>query len=131
MGALVLPLLIVEDHEEMRRMLERFFQRQRIAIASVSSVAEAQLMLQQRPCRVVITALFSPRDEGLALVRYIHNTYPQTHVVLMSTFCTAADIRKVLDAGAFACLDMPFRLSHLWDVIQRALAHTRGKDRKG
>jgi two-component system response regulator PilR (NtrC family) len=120
-----LPLLIVEPHREMRTLLQHFFARQQVAAHAVPSVAAAMAALAQRPVQVVLTDLFLPDNEGIALVRHVRNAVPETRVIVMSAFPAPAIQWQAIAAGAYAFLEKPFSLARLETVIQRALQDNR------
>jgi DNA-binding NtrC family response regulator len=122
-----LPLLIVEHHPEMRTLLQHFFARQQVAAQSVPSVAAAMASLAQRPVQVVLTDLFLPDNEGIALVRHVRHVAPETRVIVMGAFTAPAIQQQAIAAGANAFLDKPFSLARLEAVVQHALQGSRGQ----
>jgi CheY-like chemotaxis protein len=78
-------------------------------------------MLTQQPFRVVLTDAFAPSGDGLALLRYIRQTIPDTQGILMAAFGDPALMQTARAEGASACLAKPFRLHDLWDVVQPVL----------
>jgi PleD family two-component response regulator len=76
------PMLIVDGNPQMTAMLQRFLARQQVDAQAVLSPAEAQLVLAQRPFRVVLTDYFAPSGDGLALLHSIRQTqYRKSHPV--------------------------------------------------
>jgi two-component system response regulator PilR (NtrC family) len=116
-----LPLLIVEPNRDMNTLLQRFFARQQVEVQVVTSVAAATAYLAQRPARVVLTDLFLPHGDGLALVQHIRHGAPHTHVVVMGAFSAPETQHHAIAAGADTFLDKPFTLARLWEVVQPAL----------
>ena len=80
---------------------------------------EAQAVLGQQAFGVVITDYFMPSGDGLALLRYIHQTVPGTRGIFMTAFRTPALCQQALAEGAYACLAKPFRLQELWTSCSR------------
>ena len=122
-----LPLLIVEPHREMRTLLQHFFARQQIAAQAVPSVAAAMASLAQCPVQVVLTDLFLPDNEGIAMVRHVRNVAPQTRVIVMGAFTAPAIQQQAIVAGASAFLAKPFSLARLEAVVRHALQDDRGQ----
>jgi DNA-binding NtrC family response regulator len=114
-------VLIVDGNPSMTAMLQRFLSRQQVGAQTALSPAEAQAVLTQQPFRVVLTDYFAPSGDGLALLRALRQTVPETRGILMVAF-SAPDLRQAaLAEGAYACLAKPFRLQDLWNVVQPAL----------
>jgi DNA-binding NtrC family response regulator len=118
-----LPLLIVEPNGDMNTLLQRFFARQQVEVQAVTSVADATAYLAQRPARVVLTDLFLPHGDGLALVHHVRKRAPHTRVVVMGAFSAAGTQQHAMDIGADTFLAKPFTLARLWEVVQPALQH--------
>jgi DNA-binding NtrC family response regulator len=116
-----LPLLIVERHQDMRTLLQHFFARQRIAVQTVPSVAAAMTYLSQHPVQVVLTDLFLPDEEGIALVRHVRTTAPDARVIVMGAFSSPVTQQKAIAAGACAFLEKPFPLARLGAEIRTVL----------
>jgi DNA-binding NtrC family response regulator len=93
-----LPLLIVESYQDMRTLLQHFFARQQVAVQTVRSVAVAIAYLAQHPVQVVLTDLFFPDEEGIALVRHVQTTAPATRVIVMGAFSAPGTQQKALQA---------------------------------
>jgi two-component system response regulator PilR (NtrC family) len=115
------PVLIVEGNPQMTAMLQRYLARQQVDTQAVSSRADAQAVLAQQAFGVVLTDVFLPSGAGLDLLRYICQTVPGTHGILMTAFHAPILCQQALAAGAYACLAKPFRLQELWDLVQPAL----------
>jgi DNA-binding NtrC family response regulator len=115
------PVLIVDGNPHMSAMLQRFLTRQQVGVQAVLSPAEAHAALAQQPFQVVLTDDFAPSGAGLALLRSLRQTVPDTRVILMVAFGAPELCHAARTAGAYACLAKPFRLQDLWDILQPAL----------
>ena len=80
------PVLLVDGNPQMTALLQRYLARQQVDTQAVSSLAEAQAVLAQQAFRVVLTDAFLPSDDGLALLRSLHQTTPSTRGILMTAF---------------------------------------------
>lgn len=115
------PVLIVDGNPSMTAMLQRFLTRQQVDAQAVWSPAAAQALLAQQPFRAVLTDYFAPAGDGLRLLSHVRQTAPDTPVILMAAFGTPELEYQALARGAYAWLAKPFRLQHLWEVVQSAL----------
>lgn len=117
------PVLLVDGNPQMTVMLQRFLARQQVDAQAVLSPAEAQLVLAQRPFRVVLTDYFAPSGDGLALLHSLRQTVPGTPGIgiLMAAFGAPELWHAALAEGAYACIAKPFRLQDLWAIVQPAL----------
>jgi two-component system response regulator PilR (NtrC family) len=101
-------------------MLQHFLQRYHVEVWTAGNVAEAHALLAHHPFHVVVTDLFLPHQDGLALLRRVRHVAPQTRVVVMAAFGTSDLQQRLLAEGAYAFLAKPFRLQQLWHVVQQA-----------
>jgi CheY-like chemotaxis protein len=115
------PVLIVDENQAMLAMLQRFLLRQGLGVHTTTRVAEAKTLIAQHMFQLVLTDLFWPSDKGLCLVRHVHRMVPQTRLIVMSAFPEHETRQHAVAAGADVCLDKPFRLRQLWEVIQNVL----------
>jgi DNA-binding NtrC family response regulator len=114
-------VLVVDGNPYMTGLLQRFLTRQQVESQAVWSPEAAQAVLAQQTFSVVLTDLFAPTGDGLALSRHIQQTAPETRVILMGAFGASELHCQALAAGTYALLVKPFRLQALWDVVHPAL----------
>lgn len=117
----VIPMLIVDENQEMMVMLRRFLGRQGIDVHTVTRIAEAQTLITQHAFQVVLIDLFWPSNVGLRLVRHMRQVAPRSRVIVMTAFPEHETRQQAIAAGADMCLDKPFRLRQLWDAVQKVL----------
>ena len=115
-------LLIVERDASMTDMLQNYFMRQQVDVQAVPSVTDAQSWLAQRPAHVVLIDLFQPHNDGLDLLHYVRRVVPHTRVIVMGAFPSPEVREKMVNNGAYAFIEKPFRLEHLWGVVHEAFS---------
>jgi two-component system response regulator (stage 0 sporulation protein A) len=115
------PILIVDGNAHMVALLRRFLERHNTHVHVAMSVAEALNLLDQRLFRVVLTDIFLPHHDGLALLRQICRTTSHTRVILMVAFGSQELCKQALAEGAYACLRKPFSLQQLWGKVAQAI----------
>jgi two-component system response regulator PilR (NtrC family) len=112
-------ILVVDGNQAMTAMLQRFLQQQHVQVWTAGSVADVKTLLAQHPFDVVLTDLFLPHHDGLALLRHVRHVAPHTRVVVMAAFGTSDLQQHLLGEGADAFMAKPFRLHQLWHVLQQ------------
>jgi DNA-binding NtrC family response regulator len=77
---------------------------------------------------LLITDLWMPGMDGLALLTEVKQRAPLTEVILITGNATVASAVQAMKAGAFDYLMKPFTPPDLLDVVDRALEHRRMRE---
>jgi CheY-like chemotaxis protein len=82
-----IELLIVDDQEDLRRLLKSVFEaaQSQLRIDTAGSLAEAKVMLSQQRYDAVLTDMHMPGGSGLELIAFINAHHPTTATALMSS----------------------------------------------
>jgi two-component system response regulator PilR (NtrC family) len=99
-------LLVVDDKESIRTMLEYRLARERHEVVQAPDVAAAERALANGAFDVVITDLrMGKGDDGLDVLRKAKKVQPDTQVILMTAF-GSDDVRvRALELGAYGYLE--------------------------
>lgn len=99
-------ILIADDHAVVRRGIRSILQIEKdFQIAGeAASGAEAVEMARQLKPQVVIMDLIMPEKSGSEATAEILTELPETRILLLTTFGTADDVTKALEAGAVGAL---------------------------
>jgi DNA-binding NtrC family response regulator len=112
-------ILVVEDEEKLRRVLELQLRSADFEVDQAGSAEEA-LRLADR-ADVVLTDLRLPGMSGLELLAAIRHQNTRTPIVVMTAFGTVETAVEAMKAGAADFLLKPFSLDHLMTVVRKAL----------
>lgn len=118
-------ILVVDDDESVRRVLQAQLEQCGYAVSSAASAEQSMSMLITRNYEVVITDLKMCRVSGLELLKQIHELYPETIVILLTAFGTVETAVEAMKAGAYHYLTKPVHPDELSLLIDRALEHLR------
>jgi signal transduction histidine kinase/CheY-like chemotaxis protein len=122
-------LVLVEDHAELRELLEDYLSAQGWEIDIFPEATSALASCKTRMPDALLTDLGLPGISGLELVRQIR-AQPggeALHIVVLTGQVMPEDTRNCLEAGADAVLPKPFPLAKL-DRILRELTANRPHD---
>ncbi len=99
-------ILIADDHAVVRRGLRSILQIEKDfqIIGEAANGTEAVEMAKQLKPHVVIMDLIMPEKSGSEATAEILTEFPQTRILLLTTFGTADDVAKALEAGAVGAL---------------------------
>ena len=119
-----IKVLIADDHEIMRMGLVSLFETDP-ALAVVGEAADGneavRKALKLHP-DVVIMDLMMPQKDGSEATKEIKSAYPQTKILLLTTFGTSDGIAHALDAGAEGALLKSAANSDILKAIKRIVA---------
>ena len=99
-------ILIADDHAVVRRGLRSILQIEKDfqIVGEAANGAEAVEMARQLKPHVVIMDLIMPEKSGSEATAEILAELPDTRILLLTTFGTADDVAKALEAGAVGAL---------------------------
>ena len=122
-------VLIVEDDRELQKLLHQAAAQRECDVVCVSSLGEARAALAAEAFDVVLLDLGLDADSGFDLLRLLHDAYPAVSTVVMSAASTVNSAIQSFEMSAFAFLQKPFDISHLFDTLRRAAEHGWMKER--
>jgi len=117
-------LLVVEDRESLRRMLERALTEAGHAVAAVDDVPAAAHALAAASFDLVLTDLKLPSGSGLDVLAAARALKPPPPVVVMTAYGTVGAAVEAMKAGAADFLEKPVEIDHLY----RLVAELAGRD---
>ena len=99
-------ILIADDHAIVRRGLHSILQIEKdfTVVGEASNGAEAVEMARLLKPHVVIMDLIMPEKSGSEATTEILAERPETRILLLTTFGTADDVARALEAGAAGAL---------------------------
>ena len=107
-GAAV-KLLVVDDEELGRHLLERVLKTAGYDCISAANAAEARAVLAREHIDLVLTDMNMPGDSGVDLVAEIKQNHPQTAVIMVTGVDDAGLASLALRMGAYGYVIKPFR----------------------
>jgi NarL family two-component system response regulator LiaR len=124
MSADTIRLLVVDDNEMVRSSLAIFIDSfDDFELAGEASDGEEALNLcQQVHPDVVLMDLVMPKMDGTSATRAIRTSFPDIHVVALTSFGDEELIRGVITAGASGCISKRSRIDKLAQAIR--IAHS-------
>jgi response regulator RpfG family c-di-GMP phosphodiesterase len=121
-----IPILIVDDEEDLRSLLVEALTDQGYAAESVEGGAQALARVREQHFPVIFTDLNMPGGlTGLELLREIHAVDPKSLGILMTGYATTESAIQALKRGAYDFLQKPFKLAEIEAGLERALEHYR------
>jgi two-component system NtrC family response regulator len=94
-------VLVVDDEENLRKLLSRVVELEGYSVAQAASVKEAIKMLQHDLFQVVISDVKLPDGNGIDLTARIKKEYSGVEVIVLTAYGTIEDGVKAIKNGAF------------------------------
>ena len=114
-------LLIVDDEDEIRRLLVDLLSRPGWQIDLATCGQEVLDLIHRHDYHVVISDVLMPVIDGMDLLQRIHIIRPKTRVILMTGVGTTDWVKQALRLGAFDYIEKPFNLRALREVVESAV----------
>jgi CheY-like chemotaxis protein len=95
-------ILIVEDEEEVRKLISKLLERQGYAVLETSNGEEARLACERRkgPIHLMLVDVIMPGMSGSELAKALKPLYPEIKILYMSGYTDDAIVRHgVLEKG--------------------------------
>ncbi len=112
------PILIVEDHEATRHVLEKLFRQRNYRVMGAGTVAEALHLAAKQPFEFVVSDLGLPDGSGYDLMRVLRQQHGLIGIAL-SGYGTEQDTHRSREAGFVEHLTKPVTYAMLEKVIKR------------
>ncbi|HXV76820.1 MAG TPA: sigma-54 dependent transcriptional regulator [Candidatus Polarisedimenticolaceae bacterium] len=121
-------LLVVDDEEPQRLMLERILARAGYDVATAAHGKQALELLERQRFDALLTDQRMPEMDGLDLLRHVQRLDAGLPVVLMTAYGTVSNAVDAMKRGAADYLTKPFERDELLVVIDKVLRQRRLED---
>jgi two-component system response regulator YesN len=121
--------LLAEDESLIRSHIVHLihtYMQEFIVSVEVSSGEEAMVSLDQEEPDILLTDIRMPGANGLQLIRYAKERYPELPCIVLTGYQEFEWVREALQLGSLGYLLKPVTSSELIEVLQRAV-NTRKK----
>ncbi|MCI2394783.1 response regulator transcription factor [Aliiroseovarius sediminis] len=105
-------LLIVDDDERIRRLLQKYLVRQGFWVSAARDAAHARRILDGLEFDLIVMDVMMPGEDGISLTRALRETLA-TPILLLTAKGDTEDRIKGLEAGADDYLSKPFEPKEL------------------
>ena len=113
-------ILVVDDDESFRRMIQDVLRQTGIRCSVASSGDEALKILDREPVDVVIADIHMPGMSGIELTRVVRNEY-NADVIVLTGFVEDFRYAEIIDIGARDFIQKPVSVEELLVRIKRVI----------
>ena len=118
-------ILIVDDNFDMLEVLQRQLASMNFHIYKASSVLEAIEILKSSTVDLLITDLQMPKINGMELVKYASEHFPDLPKLVITGFPSIAGAVDAVKSGAIDYLVKPFTNEDLKKAVEKSLQNSR------
>jgi two-component system NtrC family response regulator len=118
-------ILIVEDDETLRNVMQLQLKKLGYETASVPNVEGAMEILQTSPQDLILTDLNLPGISGIELLKRIRSESVSSAVIVMTAYGTIQSAVEAMRYGAYDYITKPIEPYDLKALVSRALDHHR------
>ncbi len=116
-------ILVAEDEGLARRTLVELLQEEGYQVYEAADGTAAIHILDEIDVDVVLSDIKMPGADGIAILKKVRETHPQTMVILMTAYSSVETVVEALRLGAQDYLLKPLLLEDVLNKIRRLLEH--------
>jgi len=113
-------ILIVDDEEMMRNLLEKILTREGYRIFTAQDGRDALDKMKEHSFDLVISDMKMPRMNGFDLLKAVKADHPQTGVIIMTAYGDTYTVKDALLLGADEYITKPFKSYEISLIVERA-----------
>jgi len=114
-------VLVVDDDQEMRRLLEDVLTREGFHVTQAGNGSEALLKVREVSYQVIVLDKIMTDVSGLDILPEIKRLQPEAQVILITAFGDRETGVEAIGKGATAYLAKPFGISVLVQMVKKAI----------
>ncbi|HYD42110.1 MAG TPA: sigma-54 dependent transcriptional regulator [Anaeromyxobacter sp.] len=118
-------ILVVDDHEEMSRLLADRLEDAGFVVECAGGGKDALARVRAEVPDLVITDLRMEEVDGFDVLAGVHEVDPELPVIVMTAFGAIETAIEAIKRGAYHYLTKPFQLGEVIVFVQRALEDRR------
>lgn len=116
-------ILIIEDHVQMRQLIERHLKKEGYVVLGAGDGTEGLTLAKEHVPDVIISDIVMPGLSGYEVLREIRADLQTTHIPLLfiSSKADVAEIRHAMNLGADDYLTKPIQIKELLQAVHARL----------
>lgn len=116
-------ILVVEDYDDVRRMLKVLLESERFQVVEAATGSEALEAIKKLPPDVILMDLALPGFDGFEAIRRIRATkgFENTPIVVLTAYTGASTYETALSAGSNFFMSKPIDFDELSALLKQIL----------
>ncbi len=118
-----MKILVADDEELIRWSLRRAFEAAGYTVDIAANGKEAIQRVEEHNYDIVVTDLRMPELDGMEMLIKMREMGISLPVIVISAYLSKKVIEETLHKGAFRCLDKPFPVEDVLNVVKEAVEY--------
>jgi len=114
-------ILVVDDEESIREFLDIMLRKEGYEVTVAEDGEEGRNFIQNKNFDLVVSDLQMPKINGLELLKYTKQNYPDLTFMMITAFGTTETAVEAMKMGAYDYITKPFKIDEVRIVISNAL----------
>lgn len=112
-------IIVIDDVQTIGELLVRFLSKNNYEVITFSTGKDALEYLKKNQVDLVLTDMYMPEMDGIAVIKSIKNIRHDLPIILMSSYIDQDVLDELNTAGIFDYVKKPFDLVVLEQLIAR------------
>jgi two-component system response regulator AtoC len=118
-------ILIIDDDRRMLEHLTVMFKKRGVDAIASDDPREALILINENDYDLVITDMKMPGPDGLKVLEYCKQAWPDMPVVMITGYGTVGSAVEAMKTGAYDYIEKPFDPEELYFIAKRAIEFYR------
>jgi two-component system, NtrC family, response regulator PilR len=114
-------ILVVDDEQSMREFLDIMLKKEGYKVSLASNGDEVLKYIDKDIFDLVLLDIRMPKMDGIAVLKKIKSTSPETVVIMITAYASADTAIKAMKEGAYDYITKPFKVDEIKLIIKNAL----------
>lgn len=117
-----LRVLVVDDDPSVRHILKRWLENWGYSVRDAPNATDAMVVMSAERASIVFCDIRMPGHDGFWLVDRIHQTWPETAIIMITGLDDLQTVVRARKEGAVDYVTKPFGREVLHQALERAKA---------
>jgi len=114
-------IFLVDDEVHLAENIQTLLKNAGYSVDMVTCGEDAVARLKQTSYHLVITDLVMPDLDGLSVMEFVQNRYPDTVIIVITGYASTESAINAMRKGAYDYIIKPFDIDYLMFTVERAI----------
>lgn len=117
-------ILLVDDNRDITESIQEYcnhYVDDFSIIVTNSPVQAIDILSSSDDIQLLVTDIYMPEMSGIELIEHVKEEYPGLNFFVITAYSSETLIKEIENLGAVKCLEKPFKISEMVEIIRTAL----------